>query len=115
MPYPIRHTSYDIWRMGLAYAPALNLKSQISNPEFPPCDLCGSTESDLVLTTPRLDGPLARCRDCGLFYVVLPERERPGRKSSGARRRGEILGSKTAVNRSRRRWFGWRNARANLR
>jgi len=51
----------------------LNLKSQISNQKYPPCDLCGSTESNLVLTTSRLDGPLARCRDCGLFYVVLPE------------------------------------------
>jgi len=51
----------------------LNLESQILNREFPPCDLCGSTESDLVLTTPRLDGPLVKCRDCGLFFVVLPE------------------------------------------
>src|SRR5215813_7502638 len=55
--------------------PALNLKSQISNQKYPPCDLCGTTESNLVLTTSRLDGPLARCRDCGLFYVVLPERK----------------------------------------
>jgi len=53
----------------------LNLKSQISNRKYPPCDLCGSTESDLVLTTSRLDGPLVRCRDCGLFYVVLPEKK----------------------------------------
>src|SRR5262245_14067514 len=56
----------------MAYAPALNLESRISD-QNPPCDLCGATESDLVLTTPRLDGPLVRCRDCGLFYVVFPE------------------------------------------
>jgi len=53
----------------------LNLKSQISNQKFPPCDLCGSAESGLVLTTSRLDGPLVRCRDCGLFFVALPEKK----------------------------------------
>ncbi|HMV47902.1 MAG TPA: class I SAM-dependent methyltransferase [Blastocatellia bacterium] len=26
------------------------------------------------MSTPRLDGPLVRCRCCGLFYVVLPEK-----------------------------------------
>jgi 2-polyprenyl-3-methyl-5-hydroxy-6-metoxy-1,4-benzoquinol methylase len=57
----------------MAYLPALNLESQISDQKYPHCDLCGAAESDLVLTTPRLDGPLVRCRDCGLFYVVLPE------------------------------------------
>jgi SAM-dependent methyltransferase len=77
MPYAIGHTKYEIWPM--AYAPALNLKSQISNQKYPPCDLCGSTESVLVLTTPRLDGPLVRCRECGLFYVVLPENDDVGR------------------------------------
>lgn len=51
----------------------MNLESQISDQKHPPCDLCGATESDLVLTTPRLDGPLVRCRDCGLFYVVFPK------------------------------------------
>src|SRR5215475_11586499 len=56
----------------MAYGPALNLESRISD-QNPPCDLCGATESDLVLTTPRLDGPLVRCRECGLFYVVFPE------------------------------------------
>jgi 2-polyprenyl-3-methyl-5-hydroxy-6-metoxy-1,4-benzoquinol methylase len=59
----------------------LNLKSQISNQRCSSCDLCGSTESDLILTTPRLDGPLARCRDCGLFYVILPERRSPEKES----------------------------------
>jgi 2-polyprenyl-3-methyl-5-hydroxy-6-metoxy-1,4-benzoquinol methylase len=52
----------------------VNLESQISNQKYPPCDLCGAVESaDLVLMTPRLDGPLVRCRDCGLFYVVFAE------------------------------------------
>lgn len=52
----------------------MNLESQISNQKYPPCDLCGAADSaDLVLTTPRLDGPLVRCRDCGLFYVVFAE------------------------------------------
>lgn len=41
-------------------------------PPAPGCDLCGSTESDLILSTPRLDGPLVRCRNCGLFYVITP-------------------------------------------
>src|SRR5262249_13831423 len=54
--------------------PALNLESGISNQKYPSCDLCGAAESaDLVLTTPRLDGPLVRCRDCGLFYVAFAE------------------------------------------
>ena len=61
---------YVMWNM--AYAPALNLEHRISDQQYQPCDLCGATESDLVLTTPRLDGPLVRCRDCGLFYVVFP-------------------------------------------
>jgi SAM-dependent methyltransferase len=55
--------------------------SRISNKNHPPCDLCGATETDLVLTTPRLDGPLVRCRDCGLFYVVLPEQGNVGQAS----------------------------------
>jgi len=62
----------------MAFAQALNLKSQISNQKYPSCDLCGSTGSDLVLATPRLDGPLVRCRDCGLFFVVLPGDENVG-------------------------------------
>ena len=48
----------------------MNLKSQISNPQSQSCDLCGSTESDFILATPRLDGPLVRCRGCNLFYVI---------------------------------------------
>jgi len=34
-----------------------------------PCDLCGSTDPQLVLESSRLDGPLVRCRQCGLYYV----------------------------------------------
>jgi SAM-dependent methyltransferase len=61
--------------------PILNLEPRISDQQYPPCDLCGATESDLVLTTPRLDGPLVRCSDCGLFYVVLPENEDVGQSA----------------------------------
>jgi len=34
-----------------------------------PCDLCGSRDPVLVLESPRLDGPLVRCINCGLYYV----------------------------------------------
>jgi 2-polyprenyl-3-methyl-5-hydroxy-6-metoxy-1,4-benzoquinol methylase len=34
-----------------------------------PCDLCGSENPSPVLESPRLGGPLVRCRQCGLFYV----------------------------------------------
>jgi 2-polyprenyl-3-methyl-5-hydroxy-6-metoxy-1,4-benzoquinol methylase len=34
-----------------------------------PCDLCGSTDPRRILESPRLDGPLVRCRKCGLYYV----------------------------------------------
>jgi 2-polyprenyl-3-methyl-5-hydroxy-6-metoxy-1,4-benzoquinol methylase len=34
-----------------------------------PCDLCGSEHPAPVLESPRLDGPLVRCRRCGFFYV----------------------------------------------
>ena len=34
-----------------------------------PCDLCGSSNPASVLLSPRLDGPLVRCRSCGLHYV----------------------------------------------
>jgi 2-polyprenyl-3-methyl-5-hydroxy-6-metoxy-1,4-benzoquinol methylase len=33
------------------------------------CDLCGSGNPAPVLLSPRLDGPLVRCRSCGLYYV----------------------------------------------
>ncbi|MBV9838747.1 MAG: class I SAM-dependent methyltransferase [Solirubrobacterales bacterium] len=34
-----------------------------------PCDLCGASDPVLVLESPRLDGPLVRCRNCRLLYV----------------------------------------------
>ena len=34
-----------------------------------PCDLCGSADPQRILESPRLDGPLVRCRKCGLYYV----------------------------------------------
>jgi 2-polyprenyl-3-methyl-5-hydroxy-6-metoxy-1,4-benzoquinol methylase len=34
-----------------------------------PCDLCGSENPAPVLESPRLDGPLVRCRQCGFHYV----------------------------------------------
>lgn len=36
---------------------------------FAPCDLCGGTDVRFLLTCERLDGPLVRCRRCGLVYV----------------------------------------------
>jgi len=34
-----------------------------------PCDLCGSADPRRILESFRLDGPLVRCRQCGLYYV----------------------------------------------
>lgn len=34
-----------------------------------PCDLCGGTDVRFLLACERLDGPLVRCRQCGLVYV----------------------------------------------
>ncbi len=36
---------------------------------FLPCDLCGGREAQFLMTCARLDGPLVRCRRCGLVYV----------------------------------------------
>ena len=36
---------------------------------FSACELCGAADQELVLHSPRLDGPLVRCRRCGLVYV----------------------------------------------
>ena len=33
------------------------------------CDLCDAGDPRHVLDSPRLDGPLVRCRNCGLVYV----------------------------------------------
>lgn len=36
---------------------------------YAPCDLCDAVDPALVLRSPRLDGPLVRCRACSLHYV----------------------------------------------
>jgi 2-polyprenyl-3-methyl-5-hydroxy-6-metoxy-1,4-benzoquinol methylase len=33
------------------------------------CDLCGATDADFLMAPARLDGPLVKCRRCGLVYV----------------------------------------------
>jgi SAM-dependent methyltransferase len=33
------------------------------------CEVCRAEASDLFLLTPRLDGPLVRCPECGFLYV----------------------------------------------
>lgn len=33
------------------------------------CEVCGAEHPRLLLLSPRLDGPLVRCRECGLVYV----------------------------------------------
>lgn len=35
------------------------------------CDICGSTNAEPILEHDCLDGPLVRCRQCGLYYVDL--------------------------------------------
>jgi 2-polyprenyl-3-methyl-5-hydroxy-6-metoxy-1,4-benzoquinol methylase len=49
-----------------------------------PCDLCGSRDPEPVLESSRLDGPLVKCRQCGLYYV-------------GERRSNLAFGSDSAV------------------
>ena len=34
------------------------------------CDLCGANDREFILSTPRLEGPLVRCRDCSLYFVL---------------------------------------------
>ncbi len=51
-----------------------NLPFSISTPQA--CDLCGATDAEFVLSTNRLDGPLVRCRNCQLVYVVVGSRDR---------------------------------------
>ena len=34
-----------------------------------PCDLCGNTEFDLIFYHDFLDGPLVKCKNCGLVQV----------------------------------------------
>lgn len=45
--------------------------SQLSTSTIQPCDLCGATAADFILSTNRLDGPLLRCRSCGLYFVSV--------------------------------------------
>src|SRR5262249_54242199 len=52
-------------------------------------DLCGSSESEFILTTKRLDGPLLRCSNCRLFFVKLPEKFMTGNGTRGGHRNGE--------------------------
>ncbi len=51
------------------------MKPETQNSDFKSvaCDLCGATESEFVLETRRLDGPLVRCRSCDLYYVILSD------------------------------------------
>ncbi|HYE75946.1 MAG TPA: class I SAM-dependent methyltransferase [Blastocatellia bacterium] len=52
-----------------------NQTSQASISVSPTCDLCHSAEIGFVLTTNRLDGPLVRCLNCGLYFVIKPQAE----------------------------------------
>lgn len=56
-------------------------ESKISTLNFTACDLCGAKEADFILKTQRLDGPLVRCRNCQLYYVVLPDNKHSEIKS----------------------------------
>lgn len=40
-----------------------------------PCEVCGAADARLLLRSERLDGPLVRCRRCGLVYVGDRERD----------------------------------------
>ena len=40
-----------------------------------PCEVCGASDPEPVLRSERLDGPLVRCRSCGLLYVGRRERD----------------------------------------
>src|SRR6476620_3528830 len=65
------------------------------------CDLCGSDQPQFVLESSNLDGPLVRCRSCGLYYV-------------GSRRSSLTFGSGSAsdvVERVRQANEGFRNLR----
>lgn len=42
----------------------------VSGTRVEACDLCGSGDAEPVLETSRLDGPLVRCRQCGLHYIA---------------------------------------------
>ena len=40
-----------------------------------PCDLCGCLDAEFFLESDRLDGPLVRCRNCGLVYVGVRQED----------------------------------------
>ena len=42
---------------------------EASDPVLRTCDLCGSSETQPILTSGNLDGPLVRCVACGFHYV----------------------------------------------
>src|SRR5207253_7141377 len=56
----------------------VELKTQNLKLKTQACDLCGESAARFVLETPRLDGPLMRCRGCGLFYVIASLSARVG-------------------------------------
>ena len=57
-------------------------QANISPHKIQPCDLCGARDAEFVLATPRLDGPLVRCRQCQLYFVSKPESLRAERVSN---------------------------------
>lgn len=59
----------------------MNPESQNSSLKLSDCDLCGAKEANFILKTQRLDGPLVRCRNCELYYVVLPDNKHSEIKS----------------------------------
>lgn len=60
------------------------------------CDLCGATSPEHLLDSPRLDGPLVRCRNCGLVYVG--QRRSDFTFAAGAdEQRSEALAAKVAA------------------
>lgn len=63
------------------------------NPQIQACDLCGATDTDFILATPRLDGPLVRCRNCSLCYVILPERNRAADFQNNGQHSGQNNGN----------------------
>lgn len=59
------------------------------------CEVCGAVDPRLVLRSARLDGPLVRCRACGLVYVGERERDftfgGDGPDASRTRQLGELV------------------------
>lgn len=62
-----------------------------------PCDLCGSADARFILESDRLDGPLVKCRTCGLVYVGVRREDftfvsRDEEKSRRLKERVDALG-----------------------